>query len=331
MKISHSLWPSIAILGVGLAVLTLAGTAVLADTVFYDNRGTPANDAQLSRTTPVVGYADLHVHQFTNEALAGAWLYGHAVGSVDTALARCSGNVPFAEGRNHGALHKPFVVSMLGPLAWPRGACSRRKPWAPTPACTRTAATATARRMSSPDPGCARGTSPATSSARRVALRHPCAIGRVSATRAETSPATESASAPPAISSAAGIARTRVTGSGPHAGAIWRATRSPRTRANRWRTSALSRASGRSAVTGTATARAWGLRATSSVNPRAPRRATGIPTGARSRSTPRTTRTTGRTGTSTTATRRRGRRGTRSPTSRSTRRGSTRRIRTASA
>ena len=30
---------------------------------------------------PVVGYADLHVHQFTNEGLGGAWLYGRATGT----------------------------------------------------------------------------------------------------------------------------------------------------------------------------------------------------------------------------------------------------------
>jgi microsomal dipeptidase-like Zn-dependent dipeptidase len=52
--------------------------------------------------TPVVGYADLHVHQFTNESMAGAWLHGSPTGPVDTAMPRCSGNVPLAPGRNHG-------------------------------------------------------------------------------------------------------------------------------------------------------------------------------------------------------------------------------------
>lgn len=63
---------------------------------------------------PVVGYADLHVHQFTNEALAGAWLYGKPTGPMPTALARCNGNVPGAPGRSHGTIDKPKVLAVFG-------------------------------------------------------------------------------------------------------------------------------------------------------------------------------------------------------------------------
>lgn len=62
----------------------------------------------------VVGYADLHVHQFTNESMAGAWLYGSPTGPIETALARCSGNVPLAPGRNHGAFDKVKVMAIGG-------------------------------------------------------------------------------------------------------------------------------------------------------------------------------------------------------------------------
>ena len=64
---------------------------------------------------PVVGYADLHVHQFTNEGLGGAWLYGRATGTEADAMARCNGNVPGAPGRNHAAMDKPKVQAVFGP------------------------------------------------------------------------------------------------------------------------------------------------------------------------------------------------------------------------
>lgn len=68
---------------------------------------------------PVVGYADLHVHQFTNESLGGAWLNGSPTGPITTALPRCSGNVPGALGRGHGAFdfNQVHNVDPLGTLA----------------------------------------------------------------------------------------------------------------------------------------------------------------------------------------------------------------------
>jgi microsomal dipeptidase-like Zn-dependent dipeptidase len=62
----------------------------------------------------VVGYADLHVHHFTNESMAGAWLYGSPTGPQATALARCNGNVPLAPGRNHGTFDSPLVAIIGG-------------------------------------------------------------------------------------------------------------------------------------------------------------------------------------------------------------------------
>jgi microsomal dipeptidase-like Zn-dependent dipeptidase len=67
-----------------------------------------------STPVPVAGYADLHVHQFTNEGLGGAWLYGKATGSLATAVPRCNGNVPLASGRNHGELGIGLVQAMTG-------------------------------------------------------------------------------------------------------------------------------------------------------------------------------------------------------------------------
>jgi microsomal dipeptidase-like Zn-dependent dipeptidase len=81
----------------------------------WDPAGPGYTEWQMS--TPVVGYADLHVHQFTNESMAGAWLYGSPTGPVETALARCNGNVPFAHGRNHGEFDKVRVTVMGGWLA----------------------------------------------------------------------------------------------------------------------------------------------------------------------------------------------------------------------
>lgn len=65
---------------------------------------------------PVVGYADLHVHQFTNESMAGAWLYGSPTGPIETALARCSGNLPHTGGRHHGAFDKVKAMDIVGPV-----------------------------------------------------------------------------------------------------------------------------------------------------------------------------------------------------------------------
>lgn len=67
-----------------------------------------------STPVPVAGYADLHVHQFTHEGLAGAWLYGSATGPLATAVPRCNGNVPFAEGRNHGELDGGLAQALTG-------------------------------------------------------------------------------------------------------------------------------------------------------------------------------------------------------------------------
>lgn len=69
-----------------------------------------------STPVPVVGYADLHVHQFTNEGLGGAWLYGKATGPLATAVPRCNGNLPLASGRNHGELGIGLVQAMTGSL-----------------------------------------------------------------------------------------------------------------------------------------------------------------------------------------------------------------------
>lgn len=79
---------------------------------------TPTATPTSTPTLPVVGYADLHVHQFTNESMAGAWLYGSPTGPVATAMPRCSGNVPLAPGRDHGALDKPRVLAMAGPVGY---------------------------------------------------------------------------------------------------------------------------------------------------------------------------------------------------------------------
>ena len=75
------------------------------------------------------GYADLHVHQFTNLALGGKWLYGRAWpdgtngfslpstrAQMQTAIPRCSGNVPGAPGRGHGALDRPIATTFFGVL-----------------------------------------------------------------------------------------------------------------------------------------------------------------------------------------------------------------------
>ena len=77
---------------------------------------TPTPTPSSTPTVPVVGFADLHVHQFTNLSMAGAWLDGDPTGPVEDALERCSGNVPFAPGRNHGALDWPRVAVIAGPL-----------------------------------------------------------------------------------------------------------------------------------------------------------------------------------------------------------------------
>ena len=73
------------------------------------------------------GYADLHVHQFTNLALGGKWLYGRAWpdgtngfslpstrAQMQTAIPRCSGNVPLASGGSHGALDLGKAYSFFG-------------------------------------------------------------------------------------------------------------------------------------------------------------------------------------------------------------------------
>lgn len=79
---------------------------------------TPTPTATPSRTAepPVEGYADLHVHQFTNLGMAGAWLAGSATGPLEDSLARCSGNVPLAPGRDHGALDWARMAVIAGPL-----------------------------------------------------------------------------------------------------------------------------------------------------------------------------------------------------------------------
>lgn len=64
---------------------------------------------------PIVGYADLHVHQFTDEGLGGAWLYGKATGPLATAVPRCNGNLPLALGRNHGEIGLGLVQAIAGP------------------------------------------------------------------------------------------------------------------------------------------------------------------------------------------------------------------------
>lgn len=72
--------------------------------------------AQGPASPPVKGYADLHVHQFTDLSMAGAWLYGSAVGPEATSLARCSGNVPLAPGRDHGAFDLMITSVLVGPV-----------------------------------------------------------------------------------------------------------------------------------------------------------------------------------------------------------------------
>lgn len=78
----------------------------------------PTPTATPTPNLPVVGFADLHVHQFTNEALAGAWLYGSPTGPVAAAMPRCSGNVPHAAGRNHGEIGAGLVKTLAAPV-WP--------------------------------------------------------------------------------------------------------------------------------------------------------------------------------------------------------------------
>ncbi len=43
---------------------------------------------------PLVGYADLHLHMFAEEAFGGGWLHGQAVGPAELALALCDGGDP---------------------------------------------------------------------------------------------------------------------------------------------------------------------------------------------------------------------------------------------
>lgn len=40
------------------------------------------------------GYADLHLHMFTEDAFGGGWLHGEATGAAEVALAMCDGGVP---------------------------------------------------------------------------------------------------------------------------------------------------------------------------------------------------------------------------------------------
>jgi microsomal dipeptidase-like Zn-dependent dipeptidase len=97
-----------------VAVLTL-GVATLSE---LHHQSVPAPTAAQPVVRPIVGYADLHVHQFTNESMAGAWLYGNATGPMSTALSRCSGNVPFAPGRNHGTFDKVALTVAAGAIGW---------------------------------------------------------------------------------------------------------------------------------------------------------------------------------------------------------------------
>lgn len=78
----------------------------------------PTPTATPTPSAPVVGFADLHVHQFTNEAFAGAWLYGSPTGPVAVAMPRCSGNVPHTAGRSHGEIGAGLVKTLAAPV-WP--------------------------------------------------------------------------------------------------------------------------------------------------------------------------------------------------------------------
>lgn len=93
-----------------------AATRCGAETVAASASGLGRPTPVATATRPVVGYADLHVHQFIDDGLAGAWLYGEPTGPIETALARCSGNLPLASGRNHGALDWARVSALAGPL-----------------------------------------------------------------------------------------------------------------------------------------------------------------------------------------------------------------------
>jgi len=92
-----------------------AATATRTPTPTPSRTATRAASATATPTVPVAGYADLHVHQFTHEGLGGAWLHGSATGPIPSALPRCSGNLPFASGRGHGALDKLLVMAIAGP------------------------------------------------------------------------------------------------------------------------------------------------------------------------------------------------------------------------
>jgi microsomal dipeptidase-like Zn-dependent dipeptidase len=81
----------------------------------------------LYRPSGLSGYADLHVHQFTNLALGGTWLYGRAWpdgsngyalpstrAQMQTAIPRCSGNVPGEAGSVHAGLDLGKASTFFG-------------------------------------------------------------------------------------------------------------------------------------------------------------------------------------------------------------------------
>lgn len=57
-----------------------------------------AEETEVQETRAVTGFADTHIHQMTEYAFGGGWLYGKHDGPIDEVLSRCSG------GNDHGFL-----------------------------------------------------------------------------------------------------------------------------------------------------------------------------------------------------------------------------------
>ena len=69
------------------------GTSSGADTDASDSSGDPGTTTG-GESIPVVGFADLHNHPFSEAAHGGGWLYGSHTGPIEQALASCDGGIP---------------------------------------------------------------------------------------------------------------------------------------------------------------------------------------------------------------------------------------------
>ena len=58
-----------------------------------------AHSPEFHHAEPVVGLADIHVHQMSHLAFGGSWIWGDHDGAPDQALRHCSGH-----GIDHGFL-----------------------------------------------------------------------------------------------------------------------------------------------------------------------------------------------------------------------------------